>query len=115
MNINLTIDIMGDYFVYLISIPKTLYFNLRTLPFKDAIKLPFIVRYDTKLDISCGDGGVILKQSPRFNMVHIGFSDVSMCDPKATTLIRITKKWKNNISRESGNWPRIKNIRLRKS
>lgn len=57
MNINLTIDIMSDYFVYLISIPKTLYFNLRTLPFKDAIKLPFIVRYDTKLDISCGMGG----------------------------------------------------------
>lgn len=36
-------------FIEFISLPKSLYFNLRVLPFKEAIKLPFFIHYNTKL------------------------------------------------------------------
>lgn len=36
-------------FQYALSFPKTLYFNIRTLPFKVALKLPIFVYFDVKL------------------------------------------------------------------
>jgi len=36
-------------FLFLISLPKTIYFNFKTLPVKKAIKLPFYIHYDFKL------------------------------------------------------------------
>ncbi|WP_161980209.1 acyltransferase [Streptococcus sp. S784/96/1] len=34
---------------YIMSVPKTLYFNFTVLPFKEAVKLPFLISYDLKL------------------------------------------------------------------
>lgn len=39
----------GQFFSYLFSIPKSVYFNLRTLPFRQAIKIPILISYHVKL------------------------------------------------------------------
>lgn len=45
---------MNVLFACILSIPKTVYFNFRYLPFPQAIKLPVWVKYNTKIHI----GGV---------------------------------------------------------
>ena len=66
-----------EHFLELIlSIPKTIYFNFRILPFKDAIKIPFVVSKNIRLEGLCKDnflyrGGVQLKS---FSM-RIGFGE----------------------------------------
>lgn len=58
---------MKKYIEYLLSIPKSLYFCLRVLPFRSAISIPVFVRYNVKLlDVSGHlviTGGVKLDKS----------------------------------------------------
>ncbi len=42
-------DIIGFAFYCLVSLPKTLYFNLKTLPFKKAVRLPVLIGWNVKL------------------------------------------------------------------
>lgn len=50
---------MNRYLEYVLSLPKSIYLNFRVLPFKDAIKLPLLVRYNTVLS-SCSGKVTIL-------------------------------------------------------
>ncbi len=54
----------------LLSIPKTIYFNFRVLPFAKAVKLPFFIAHDIKLGTLKGD--ISLESAPRTFMVRIG-------------------------------------------
>ena len=59
----------------ILSLPKTIWFNLRYLPFKQAIRFPIAVHYNTT--VKCRLGGVIVrakKLSPF--MIRIGFHKV---------------------------------------
>lgn len=38
-----------QFFIYIVSIPKTLYFNFKVLPFSIALKMPFFVAWNVKL------------------------------------------------------------------
>lgn len=40
---------MKKYLEFLLSIPKTVYFNFKSLPLKQALKIPIFVHYNTKL------------------------------------------------------------------
>lgn len=40
---------LEGYFSYVLSLPKTLYFNFKTLPHRQALKLPFFIYYNVKL------------------------------------------------------------------
>lgn len=67
----------SDILEYLISLPKSIYVNLRLLPFKQAIHLPIICRYNVKI-ISL-KGKAILEKS-KFGCCQIGFGTVSIFD-----------------------------------
>ena len=56
-----------------LSLPKTLYFNFRALPFKQAVKLPIIVLYNTKI-VEIHKGIIEFSSTPYRFMVKIGFS-----------------------------------------
>ena len=36
-------------FEYLLSVPKSIYVSFRLLPFRQAVRIPIFVRYNTKL------------------------------------------------------------------
>ena len=56
----------------LISLPKTIFFNFATLPFRTAIRLPVLVSYNVKL-IKLKRNVIRFEKKPRFAAVHIGF------------------------------------------
>lgn len=59
----------------MLSIPKTIYFNLKSLPFKNAIKLPVIVGYNVKI-LETHKGIIRFSERVdkiRFGMVRFGF------------------------------------------
>jgi acetyltransferase-like isoleucine patch superfamily enzyme len=64
---------------YILSIPKILYFNFKVLPFKQAICLPIIISYKTKI-ISMS--GKITLEKPSFASVKVGFGETQTTDFK---------------------------------
>lgn len=46
-------------FEYLLSVPKSIYVSFRLLPFRQAVRIPIFVRYNTKL--LCLKGNVNLQ------------------------------------------------------
>jgi len=60
------------------SIPKTLYFNFRYLPFNQAVKLPFAVSCNTYLLLT--KGTVRINSPLRRGMIQIGFGEVYTFD-----------------------------------
>ena len=73
--------------VVLLSIPKTIWINLRCLPFSQAVRLPIWVRYDTKMSLK----GKILLSRSGFAMIRIGFHKVPICDARDTTVIDVSR------------------------
>lgn len=69
----------------ILSLPKTIWCNFRCLPFRQAIKFPIAVHYNTRCRIK--SGGVILncqKLSPM--MIRIGFHTVPIIYQEKTIL-----------------------------
>lgn len=64
--------------LYLLAIPKTVFFNLRYLPLRDAVKLPFIVSH--RVWLFRAGGAVRLETAARFGLVKIGFGQVAIFD-----------------------------------
>lgn len=65
------------------AIPKTVLFNFRYLPFKQAIKFPVVVSHRVALQRM---GGNIRFDAPvRTNMVRIGFHENRLFDQKKRT------------------------------
>lgn len=68
-----------ELFFEIISLPKSLYVCLRLLPFSQAIRIPILVRYNTKLvDLS---GRACLEGVCRYGRVKIGFTFNGIFDP----------------------------------
>lgn len=42
---------MHLYLKYLLSLPKSIWFNFRHLPLRQAVKLPFYIRYGTRVRV----------------------------------------------------------------
>ena len=79
-----------QFIKYLFSIPKTLYFNLRVLPFRQAIRFPFFVAWNVRLlNLK---RGVVRFEDTRLSplMVALGFNGVEEISPKRS-LINIRK------------------------
>jgi acetyltransferase-like isoleucine patch superfamily enzyme len=63
----------------ILSLPKSILFNLRNLPFMQAIKMPIFVKYDTKVHIH--HGKIILQNNQiKTAMIRIGFHEVPTKD-----------------------------------
>jgi len=77
---------MIKLFSYLLSVPKSIYFNFRLLSFKQACKLPIFVHFSTKFT---NLGGRALVREPKFLCVKIGFPGTSIhCHEKSVLDIR---------------------------
>ena len=62
---------MNKYLELFFSIPKTLYFNFRVLPLNQAVKIPILIHYNTKL-INIHKN-VVQLGCDRFGTVRYGF------------------------------------------
>lgn len=79
---------MNKIFKILLSLPKTLYFNFRFLPFNQAFKLPVWIANDSYINIK---GTVLLdvdKVCPA--MIRLGFHFVPICDRHSTSQIIVS-------------------------
>ena len=69
---------MLKFLILVLSLPKVLLFNLRYLPFKQAVKLPIFIKFDTKVNVP---GRIVLQNnSVRTAMIRIGFHEVPTKD-----------------------------------
>lgn len=74
----------------LFSIPKTIYFNFRHLPFRQALKLPIWITYKSEFCIG-GKCGISILGNVNTAMIRIGFHKVTVCNPKDMTVLNISK------------------------
>lgn len=58
---------------FLLSLPKTIYFNFKYLPFNQAIKLPILIRYDVILNLMRGK--IYIKDHIKFALISVGFTN----------------------------------------
>lgn len=65
---------------YIVSIPKTIYFNFKYLPIKQAIKLPIFVSNRVFLDKVRGK--VVINSDIKTGMIKIGFNRPGLFDYK---------------------------------
>ncbi len=72
----------------LVSIPKTIAFNFRYLPFSQAIKLPIWVASNCKISIK---GKIVLMQTPSLAMIRIGYHKVAIMEPNEKTVMKVEK------------------------
>lgn len=85
------------------SLPKTIYFNFKYLPFKDAIKLPILV--SSRVFLECTDWVVKIENDIKFKMIKIGFTQSALFDYKKNRTIWSNKGtiiFKGNASIGSG-------------
>ena len=56
----------------ILSLPKTIYFNFKVFPWRQAVKLPVIIHYKTKV-YKCSRGCVELPENAGFGLIKLGF------------------------------------------
>lgn len=69
---------MNRYLLFFLSIPKILWVNFRFLPWRQAVKLPLFVSYDSVVRLR--RGGIIFDCPVRRGLVHLGFWRIPVCD-----------------------------------
>ena len=80
---------MKKILLLVISLPKTIYFNLRYFKISQAIKLPIFVSYNTKFKEL--KGNIEVPNDAKYGTVKIGFGDVGIFDKyKRRTYLQIT-------------------------
>ena len=94
---------MNKILCMMISLPKTIYFNLKYFKLSQAIKLPVFVSYNTKFKTL--KGNIKIPQNVKFWTIKIGFGDVGIFDKYRRTYLQITGniqfKWKESIGNGS--------------
>lgn len=81
---------MNIYLKYLLSLPKSLWFNFRHLPLKQALKLPFYVRYGTRVRVN---GRISIEDHSHIGMamIVIGSHEADVSDPQHTTCLTVER------------------------
>lgn len=90
---------------WLLSLPKSVWFNFRNLPLKQAIKLPFAIHYKSKCYVERGGVELTSKNLKPF-MIHFGFHEVPIIE-NHISLLEIKGKLKFNGSAFIGKGSRI--------
>lgn len=76
---------MGSKKKILLSIPRSLYFNLRMFPLKTAIKIPVFIA--NNVVIRSLKGKLVFNSDVKFAMIRIGYHSNDECDTKSTHTI----------------------------
>ena len=71
---------INNLYLRIISLPKTIYFNFKYLPVRQAIKLPIFVSYNTFLGKT--KGNIKINSCITTSMINIGFGEVGIFDRK---------------------------------
>lgn len=81
---------MNLYLKYLLSFPKSVWFNFRHLPLSQAMRLPFYIRYGTRVRVH---GKVRIEECEHIGMamIVIGSHEADVSDPKHTTCLTVEK------------------------
>lgn len=81
---------MNLYLKYLLSLPKSVWFNFRHLPLNQAMRLPFYTRYGTRVRVH---GKIRIEDCNRIGMamIVIGSHEADVSDPKHTTCLTVEK------------------------
>ena len=74
---------MNKYIKYIISLPKSILFNIKVFPLKDAIKLPVFISYDVKL-IDYSRGCIVINDKVSFAKIKIGMLEGSLAVPQTS-------------------------------
>ena len=78
----------------ILAIPKTIYFNLRYLPLRQAIHLPIWLATNVRIR-NMYRGGIVIDASTRTAMIRIGFHQVdAICIYSLKTILNIPKPGK---------------------
>lgn len=86
---------MNKILYMIISLPKTIYFNLKYFRLSQAIKLPVFVSYNTKFKTL--KGNINIPPNAKYGSIKIGFGDVGVFDKyKRRTYLQITGNIKFN-------------------
>ena len=64
---------MNNKLQILLSLPKTIWFNLRHLPIRQGLKLPIFVHYNTEIEVK---GTVLIEYGVRTALIRFGFHDI---------------------------------------
>lgn len=72
--------VMNTIVEKILSIPKSIYVSLRLFPLREAIKVPCLVRYNTKL--LCLKGLINVKSGVKPFMFKVGFGGVGIFDKR---------------------------------
>lgn len=70
--------VFSDLIRYFLGIPKTIYFNFKYLPFRQAVKLPVLVSH--KVYFLSAKGEVTVPVNAKFGRIQIGFATVGIFD-----------------------------------
>lgn len=73
---------VGHYIELIMSLPKSIYFNFRALPLKQALHLPVFVHYNTTL-VNIHKGVLELKQV-HTGLIRFGFGGTYGLQPAST-------------------------------
>jgi len=76
---------MNHLFLYILSIPKTLWVNFKCLPFRKALRIPIVVSYDSSFH--CDKNNIDLNCDVRKGMIRIGFHEVPAYNRKRSKII----------------------------
>lgn len=81
---------MNLYLKYLLSLPKSVWFNFRYLPLRQAMRLPFYIRYGTRVKVA---GKIKIEDNANISMamIVIGSHEADVSDPRHTTCLTIEK------------------------
>jgi acetyltransferase-like isoleucine patch superfamily enzyme len=79
--------LMLKFIIIVLSIPKSVIFCLRFLPFKQAVRFPIFVKYGTKVMVHGGKINISVPQEQiKIAMIRIGFHEVPTKDVCRTIL-----------------------------
>lgn len=75
---------MKAVLLHILSLMKTVWINIRFLPFKQALRLPICVSYDTEFKVFSG-GGIFIEHAIPC-IIRIGFHQVPACNRQKTKI-----------------------------
>ena len=78
----------NQFFKIILSLPKTIWFNLRHLPLSQAIKFPVFVSYDTDITVR---GSIFIESNVHPAMIRYGFHRILACNTKDQTRLCVQK------------------------
>jgi acetyltransferase-like isoleucine patch superfamily enzyme len=74
----LKMKLLNKIYLFIRALPKSIFFNLKYLKFKEALMLPILVSH--RVLLSDTKGRITIEAKPKIGLITIGFGDVGIFD-----------------------------------